>query len=296
MGENLYNNARGLLFGWLALVFLFFPGNVFAAESCCIVNTYFKASRTAPEEPRKTTCKIINEAEPCTTLREGDEQCGDIVINTRRDEVRDGSCLITTRTTVECTRYVECTSALESLQDCSIFNGNEVDCRNTKNCFPLSRKCLGRFDREICGTLPKEYCGTEAGAKPSACSWVVQGDGGACVTAVEEAVSRNYADHGGILTPCAYAGNCRDVNDIVLVAVKGAKEVFKWIASFAFVFFVFGGVTFILSFGNAEKVKKGQDMLLAAVIGIIISFGAFLLIDFILDTLQVTGPFRGIGG
>ena len=47
----------------------------------------------------------------------------------------------------------------------------------------------------------------------------------------------------------------------------------------------------ILSFGSAEKVKKGRDILVAAVVGMIIAFGAVLLIKFVLDALGVGTSF-----
>ena len=43
----------------------------------------------------------------------------------------------------------------------------------------------------------------------------------------------------------------------------------------------------ILSFGSAEKFKKGQQILIAAVVGMIIAFGAYALVKFLLSSLGV---------
>ena len=79
-----------------------------------------------------------------------------------------------------------------------------------------------------------------------------------------------------------------------MVLVKLCQRIFGFIVIFAFVMFVYGGFTWIFSCGNTEKVKKGRDVLVAAVVGLTIAFSAFLLVDFILDALGVTSSFRGI--
>lgn len=105
---------------------------------------------------------------------------------------------------------------------------------------------------------------------------------------VEQEISGQYKRTGGFLPACAYAGNCRSISDFLSVLISIAKEAFKYIGSIAFLMFIYGGITVILSFGNAEKVQKGKQILVAAVVGIAISFSAFLLVDFLLDTLFAT--------
>lgn len=100
----------------------------------------------------------------------------------------------------------------------------------------------------------------------------------------------------GPLPPCAFSyDGCRNINDILQFLVNIGQEVFKYIGTFAFVMFIYGGFMYIISMGNAEKAKKGQEILTAAIIGIIISFSAYLIIDFVLDALQVGQEFRAIG-
>lgn len=61
--------------------------------------------------------------------------------------------------------------------------------------------------------------------------------------------------------------------------------VFGIIGSLALVMFIFGGLTWMVSAGNPEKVKKGRDMLIWAAIGLFIVFSAYALVRFLLDSI-----------
>lgn len=104
-----------------------------------------------------------------------------------------------------------------------------------------------------------------------------------------------YSQKGTWLLPkCVFDQNnpCRNVNDLLQLLVNFGAGTFAIIGVFAFVFFVYGGLTMIMSFGNAEKVKKGRDTLLAAVIGLVIAFSAFLMVKFVLNAMHVSNEFR----
>lgn len=100
-----------------------------------------------------------------------------------------------------------------------------------------------------------------------------------------------------ILPSCVYnSSGCdganADINIFVKLGINIAKFIFAIIGMVAFVMFIYGGFTMILSFGSAEKFKKGRDILVAAVMGMIISFGAYMLVGFVLSALQVKDTFR----
>jgi hypothetical protein len=104
---------------------------------------------------------------------------------------------------------------------------------------------------------------------------------------------------GGILIDCARkdprsGGYCTDTNYLLLQLIEIGKFLFKIIGALAFFFFIYGGLSFILSMGNAEKAKKAHGILLAAVIGLLIAFSAYILIGFVLDALNVAPEFRGV--
>ena len=107
-------------------------------------------------------------------------------------------------------------------------------------------------------------------------------------------LANNYqkpAGYNGILPDCAFDGTCNNLNQVLLVGVNAGKIVFQYVGALAFVMFVIGGLFMIVSFGNAERFKKGQQILVAAVIGMIISFSAFLLVNYILEALNVSDYF-----
>ena len=106
----------------------------------------------------------------------------------------------------------------------------------------------------------------------------------------EYAVDPNYQ---GPIPPCAFTGTCRNTNDFLLLFLRWSKTIFAAIAAFAFTFFVIGGFIILISFGNAEKVKKGQGILGAAVIGMVIVFGAYMMINFLMESLGIRADFRG---
>lgn len=98
----------------------------------------------------------------------------------------------------------------------------------------------------------------------------------------------------GPLPACAFSGTCRKTNDLLELLINIAKFLFSIIGVVAFAAFVYGGFMMIFSFGNSDKVGQGKDAMVAAVVGLIIAFGAYMIINFILNTLQVTSEFRGI--
>ncbi|GEM_PF-2633934 len=94
--------------------------------------------------------------------------------------------------------------------------------------------------------------------------------------------------YNGFLPDCAFTGDCDDVNDLLQLAIGIGEWIFKISGSVAFLMFVYGGFMMVLSTGNSERVKKGRDILAAAVVGLIIIFGAYMIVGFVLNTLGVT--------
>lgn len=62
------------------------------------------------------------------------------------------------------------------------------------------------------------------------------------------------------------------------------------IGSVALLMFIFGGFTMILSAGNAERVQKGKNILVNAVIGIAIVFLSWVFINFVIIVLTQDSP------
>ena len=62
----------------------------------------------------------------------------------------------------------------------------------------------------------------------------------------------------------------------------------------ALVAFVYGGFLMVFSFGESSKVQQGKDVMVAAVIGIMIVFSAYLIVSFILNALGVGSEFQAV--
>lgn len=107
----------------------------------------------------------------------------------------------------------------------------------------------------------------------------------------EYPVPDNYT---GPIPDCAFSGQCRRADDLLELIINIGKFAFSIIGMVAFVGFIYGGFMMIFSFGNADKVKKGRDAMIAAIIGLVIAFGAYALINLILDALNVGVDFRAI--
>lgn len=205
-------------------------------------------------------------------------------------------------------KYSEFTITLHiDLFDCAQFNGKGNECVQNTKCFwfPTKGQCYAKRDTAICTDLPNNLCGEyPSGSKTypgsELCSWLTfpgSSEAGRCVSPTAAEQTQQYGKPEGYQGPipdCAWSGSCRNINSLVEVLVKYGTNVFRLIGAMAFVMFVIGGFTMIFSMGNAERAKKGRDILVAAVVGIIIVFSAYLIVKFLLDALQVTSGFRGI--
>ncbi len=87
------------------------------------------------------------------------------------------------------------------------------------------------------------------------------------------------------------SSSCRDVSIFVYFLIQLARYLFTIIGALALVMFVYGGFTLILSQGSSEKVKKGTDIILAAVIGLVIMFGAYMLVSFLGEAVNIKSDF-----
>ncbi len=76
--------------------------------------------------------------------------------------------------------------------------------------------------------------------------------------------------------------NCGNytLNDFVGILGIVAKRFLQLSGSLALLAFIIGGVMLILSGGNKERVQKGQQILVAAVVGLVIVFTSWLIISF----------------
>ncbi|TAN33805.1 hypothetical protein EPN28_01495 [Patescibacteria group bacterium] len=101
-----------------------------------------------------------------------------------------------------------------------------------------------------------------------------------------------------VLPNCAKTGDlsasspCRDVSIFVELGINIARYLFSIIGALALLMFVYGGFMLILSAGSAERVKKGGEIMLAAMVGLLISFTAYMLVRFLGGAVGLGSEFK----
>ncbi len=76
-----------------------------------------------------------------------------------------------------------------------------------------------------------------------------------------------------------------DFCDFIALTAKISKIILGLTGSLALLFFVIGGIILMTSQGNAENIESGKNMLLGSVIGVIIIFLAWTMVNFTILTL-----------
>ncbi|MFA5211599.1 MAG: pilin [Patescibacteria group bacterium] len=176
--------------------------------------------------------------------------------------------------------------------DCGEKYNNSSDCNNNPFCIWSNGKnsCYSNLEQSTCQYLNQNECNQVSICKydevNKKCKTVVE-------TAIEDAYgSKKPEGYEGFLNECAFQGNCSDVNEFLKLGLNAVRWLFGIIGGLALVMFVYGGILMIISFGNEDKIKQGKNAIIASVIGMVIAFGAYLLIKFILDSIGVSGNFN----
>jgi len=58
--------------------------------------------------------------------------------------------------------------------------------------------------------------------------------------------------------------------------------------------FIYGGIMFLVSAGSSEKVQQAKQIIIGAVIGLVIVFASYTIIQFVFTALEI--PNAGNGG
>ena len=75
-------------------------------------------------------------------------------------------------------------------------------------------------------------------------------------------------------------------DNIPLLVGNILKYVFGLLGVLALVMFIYGGLTWMTSEGAPDKIKKGRDTLVWAILGLALIFFSYALLDFVLTALQ----------
>ncbi|MCD4760618.1 pilin [bacterium] len=91
---------------------------------------------------------------------------------------------------------------------------------------------------------------------------------------------------------CIESGSC-GLNDIVLGFTLLIKWMLGGIGAVALVYFVYGGIQWVISGGNADRVKKGKDIMINTVFALFIAFASYLIVEFFVnDILGADEPYQ----
>lgn len=87
-----------------------------------------------------------------------------------------------------------------------------------------------------------------------------------------------------LLPSCAEAGDC-NLCDIVGVFINFAALIVEWLGLLAVLMFIIGGVFIIIAGGNAERLKRGRQILGGTIIGSLLVMTGWLIVNFTLAAL-----------
>ncbi len=85
---------------------------------------------------------------------------------------------------------------------------------------------------------------------------------------------------------CKERGNCQ-LSDFTQLIINVAQFILGISSSLALLAFVYGGVMFLISSGNNERVTKAKQIIGGAVIGLVIVFASYIIIDFVFKALGI---------
>ena len=98
----------------------------------------------------------------------------------------------------------------------------------------------------------------------------------------------DYANSG------PFSPKCKSVTTFVTLAINIGAFAFSIIGAIALGALVYGGFMMVISAGNAEKVKEGWGAIIAAVIGLGVTFSGYILINFLVNTVGLDNTFSFI--
>ena len=90
-----------------------------------------------------------------------------------------------------------------------------------------------------------------------------------------------------ITTECKQYCGDYGLDDFVSVVVQVSVIVLGIVGSIALLMFIYGGVMFLISSGNSEKVTQAKQIIIGAVIGLVIVFASYTIIQFVFTALEI---------
>jgi hypothetical protein len=104
------------------------------------------------------------------------------------------------------------------------------------------------------------------------------------------------------INPCPKEGSgtnylslCRLNKDTIDAVIRNSITILFFVATIAALFFlIFGGIRWITSGGDKAGVESARNMIIAAVIGLILTFLSFLIINIVLQLIGLNTVTSGV--
>lgn len=91
---------------------------------------------------------------------------------------------------------------------------------------------------------------------------------------------------------CKEEGDCT-LNDFAQLGINVTNMILGIVGSLALLFFIYGGLMMIISSGKSEAVQKAKTILTNAVIGLVIVFTSWVIINFAVTILTGSNTIFG---
>ena len=93
------------------------------------------------------------------------------------------------------------------------------------------------------------------------------------------------------LVPCGINATCPcEIQDFFVMLARIFDFAIKWIVTpLAVLMLTIGGILILISAGNPNLAGLGKKTLYAAIIGLVLAFGSWLIISFVLNAIGYTG-------
>lgn len=114
--------------------------------------------------------------------------------------------------------------------------------------------------------------------------------------AAADATAGIQATKSNFIPDCALADTleppCDDISIFLILAINISRYVFSIVGGLSLLMFVYAGFTLIISQGNSEKIEQGKSIMTAVVVGLLIAFGGYVLVNFLGQSLGLQANFR----
>lgn len=99
--------------------------------------------------------------------------------------------------------------------------------------------------------------------------------------------TKNFMGVSGLSTDCVDKGDC-NLCDMFLIGIRLAQLLLGISGAVALLLFIVGGFIFIISSGNQQMIERGKKIITGTLIGLLIVFGSWQIINLIIVALVST--------